>query len=358
MKRMYKGILCSLAFAMALLPCSAALAAGEWTQTAEGKLQYLEDGAPASGWKKVGSWYYFDQNGTPVTGWKKSSGKWYYLDPETGAMRIGWLNENGKDYFTNKSGVMQKGWTKVGSNWYYFNKSGTMYTGWKQSGGKWYYLQESGKMAKGWKQVSGQWYYFYSSGAMAANTTVNGYKINKSGVWVASAASNEKEYPAKGKYTAPGSVYGVRLTQSELNQVKTKVKQIVKANIKSGMSDYDKALKLFEYLVINCNNADDWSKNKANTAWGALIYGEAQCSGYARAYKALLDEVGIYCHYVHATNNDHQWNMIKLDGKWYIVDPQPGIFLATSNEYRTIYGMRWDTSKYPEATTIHPSRKK
>lgn len=117
-----------------------------------------------------------------------------------------------------------------------------------------------------------------------------------------------------------GSVYGPKLSQTELNEVKQAVEIFVGTYITPEMSDYQKICAINEYLSATCTYAPDWSKNRANTAWGALIYHEAQCSGYARATKALCDAVGIPCYYVHADNSSHQWNKVMIGGKWYVVD--------------------------------------
>lgn len=90
------------------------------------------------------------------------------------------------------------------------------------------------------------------------------------------------------------------------------------------MSDYDRVLTAYNYLRSNCSYAyKGWQYNYANTAWGALVYGEAQCSGYARAMKALCDAIGVDCRYVHAdskaSNPSHQWNQVRVGGKWYIL---------------------------------------
>ena len=68
-------------------------------------------------------------------------------------------------------------------------------------------------------------------------------------------------------------------------------------------------------------------KGNANNAYGALIDGKAQCSGYARAFKALCDGAGIDCYYVYAASDDpinpnHQWCMVEYGGQWYHIDPQ------------------------------------
>lgn len=118
------------------------------------------------------------------------------------------------------------------------------------------------------------------------------------------------------------------------------------------MSDYDKVLTAFNYLRSNCRYAyRGWQYNYANTAWGALVYGEAQCSGYARGMKALCDAIGVDCRYVHAnakaSNPSHQWNQVKVGGKWYILDAQSNGFLLGTNTWIKQAGMSWDTKGLP-----------
>ena len=54
------------------------------------------------------------------------------------------------------------------------------------------------------------------------------------------------------------------------------------------------------------------------TAYGALVNKEAVCEGYAKAYKLLLNAMGIECDVV--INAEHAWNVVQLEGKWYLVD--------------------------------------
>lgn len=164
-----------------------------------------------------------------------------------------------------------------------------------------------------------------------------------------------------GEYT-PGSVYGPRLNQAELDQVKAVVQQFVEGYITKDMSDYEKVERAQEFISQTCSYAADWSKNQANTAWGALIYHEAQCSGYARAMKALCDGMGVGCYYVHAdetaSNPSHQFNIVEVDGNWYIVDPQLNdstgsywpAFLVSEKSYSSLTGITWDHSGLPECS--------
>lgn len=129
----------------------------------------------------------------------------------------------------------------------------------------------------------------------------------------------------KGEYKK-GSVYGPKLSTKELQQVKAAVIKAVNACIREGMTDGQKIVALVNYLCDKASYADDWSKNKANTAYGALIHGKAQCSGYSRALIALLHAVDIDAKWVHASakavNPSHQWVLAKYAGSWYHIDPQ------------------------------------
>ena len=65
------------------------------------------------------------------------------------------------------------------------------------------------------------------------------------------------------------------------------------------------------------------------TPYGVFVTHEALCEGYSRAFKAILDEIGVPCVlvngvYRHGNNQEeiHMWTHVKLlDGNWYAVDP-------------------------------------
>ena len=188
---------------------------GEW-------YPYNISGAMKTGWQKIdGVWYYFDASGAMKTGWLDEGGKKYYLQ-SSGAMATnttvdgykidasgvatkviqngwqsaenhwyyytngkkvtGWKAVNNVWYYFDGSGVMKTGWQKINGVWYYFNPSGAMQKGWQKIDGAWYYFGTSGAMKTGWLDYAGQKYYLKATGAMATNTTVDGYKIDASGV--------------------------------------------------------------------------------------------------------------------------------------------------------------------------------
>lgn len=87
--------------------------------------------------------------------WIQDVKGWWYKNPDGSYPKNAWLQVS----YNNKS------------DWYYFDEQGYMQTGWKLINGKWYYMYE---------QTEGT----NVKGAMAANTTINGYRVDASGAWV------------------------------------------------------------------------------------------------------------------------------------------------------------------------------
>lgn len=114
-----------------------------------------------------------------------------------------WMQDDkGWWYKSNDGSYPKSRWMEIAydgqTDWYYFDEQGYMLTGWRNINDKWYYLFEKtggkavkGAMAKGWIQIDGKWYYLYDKkegdnpeGSLAVNTTIGGYRVDGSGVWV------------------------------------------------------------------------------------------------------------------------------------------------------------------------------
>lgn len=101
--------------------------------------------------------------------------------------------------------------------------------------------------------------------------------------------------------------------------------RVVEALITSNMSDYDVVKTLHDYLVTHCDY--DYRVDIGNMpfvshqAEGALLNGTAVCSGYAKAYEAMLDAAGIPNETITGyAGGYHAWNLVQVDGQWYHVD--------------------------------------
>lgn len=194
---------------------SGAMLANSWYAYREGDAvdwyYFTSNGKAASGWQKVGSyWYYFNTNdfsmysdgtaeingkiymfeksGAMHTGWINPKGYWWYFKP-SGELARGWVRVKGTWYYfapldPNDAESMAIGWRNINNKWYYFNNNGAMLTGWVKVGNYWYYLNDKGAMLTGWISVKGTWYYLESSGRMrTANLDYKGktYRFSSSG---------------------------------------------------------------------------------------------------------------------------------------------------------------------------------
>lgn len=137
----------------------------------------------ADGWVFKGdNWYYYSDN-QPLKGWNYINQQWYYFNSD-GKMQTGWLTDNAKWYYLDDTGAMVTGWMYKDGTWYYLDTDGAMYVGWLYQNDQWYYFADTGNMHTGWLKWRDQWYYMQEDGSMAADTIIDGYYIDKDGVWV------------------------------------------------------------------------------------------------------------------------------------------------------------------------------
>jgi len=91
------------------------------------------------------------------------------------------------------------------------------------------------------------------------------------------------------------------------------------------------------------------AQNFAATAFGALVRGNAIGEGFAMAFKALCDELGITCRIVLGQYDGmvHAWNIVELYGSFYHIDVAMSLvngietaFLKTDVDFDEMY--TWD----------------
>lgn len=103
------------------------------------------------------------------------------------------------------------------------------------------------------------------------------------------------------------------------------------------MTDYEKALSIFDWLVLSAKYDQDVqsliSKNGASTTSYKCFYLEgvfvdhlAVCDGYAKAYSLLCNMAGLDCVRIVGVagrgniRENHAWNKVKIGNMWYVVD--------------------------------------
>ena len=105
-----------------------------------------------------------------------------------------------------------------------------------------------------------------------------------------------------------------------------KVRDYIVKNLKD-KNDYEKIKLTHNYLRDTINYESTISKNNIYDIYGALVLRECVCEGYAKAFQYIMNEVGIDNVIVIGTGTNsmgktenHAWNYVKLDKKWYAVD--------------------------------------
>lgn len=113
-------------------------------------------------------------------------------------------------------------------------------------------------------------------------------------------------------------------TQDEINEINNKVDKILSENVNNNMLPKEKIKAIHDYIIdhteydkLKYENKND-DTYKSNTAYGVLIEGYGTCNGYADAMEIFLDKMNIINYKI--SNEEHIWNLVYLDGKWYHLD--------------------------------------
>lgn len=119
--------------------------------------------------------------------------------------------------------------------------------------------------------------------------------------------------------------YSFTKEQNKAKKLARVVEEIQDSIITEGMSDYEKAEAVHNYLIDTSSykeqqdskgNSDDYS------AYGVLVNHEGVCNGYTQAFQLFMKLNQIESQIVlgNAGGVNHSWNLICLDEEWYHVD--------------------------------------
>ena len=115
-------------------------------------------------------------------------------------------------------------------------------------------------------------------------------------------------------------------TAAQEQQVDAKVEQLLAQWDWEEMSDYDKIRTVYNWIcnhvVYDDEHLSDDKYFLKHTAYAALEHGTSVCQGYVLVLYRLFLEMGIDNRIIFGTsqNQDHAWNIVKLNGKYYDLD--------------------------------------
>lgn len=144
-----------------------------------------------------------------------------------------------------------------------------------------------------------------------------------------------------------------------------KCREIFDTVLTDGMTDFQKELALYRYVTA-CGEYDEThydprtplGRPDNTNPYGLLLRGYATCVGFAETFRLLMDLAGVECVTVtgaaYGSSEDHAWNMVKLEGEWYCVDPtwdgsSPYRYFNVTSDWLRKTDHQWDYANVPEA---------
>ena len=130
------------------------------------------------------------------------------------------------------------------------------------------------------------------------------------------------------------------------------------------MTELDKEIAIHDYIAENCRYEDNEALYTGD-ARGFFLNGACQCSGYADTFRLMATLAGIETEMIGGpTTRDepgtkgHAWNLVRLDGLWYVVDVTWDDMIAHTGEVehtfvnlpQTAFGSTrsWDSGCLPQ----------
>lgn len=130
-------------------------------------------------------------------------------------------------------------------------------------------------------------------------------------------------------------------TDEEINLLNEKVNNILKEKTNNSMPIKEKIKVIHDYIIDNTQydklkyeNKED-TTYKSNTAYGVLVEGYGTCNGYSDAMAIFLNKMNVINYKI--SNDEHIWNLVYLDGKWYHLDLTWDDPISTTNINRDTY---------------------
>ena len=133
--------------------------------------------------------------------------------------------------------------------------------------------------------------------------------------------------------------------------------------ITDGMSDYEKELAVYHWMVANLNYDSGAlvvipeTDQDSDNPYGVLKYHNAVCVGYATTFRLFMQMLEIPCMVVHNSDLYHSWDLVQLDGHWYHVDIYSDVGETGYANFNLPDEVRmqqqdWDTDFFPNADAL------
>ncbi|MBO4592246.1 MAG: leucine-rich repeat protein, partial [Eubacterium sp.] len=93
-----------------------------------------------------------------------------------------------------------------------------------------------------------------------------------------------------------------------------------KRGVNPNWTDMEKLVYINDYITRICEYDKTQSLDNIYNVYGVLVNRKAVCQGYSLTVNALAKKLGIESYTVSSHSKNHAWNIVKLNGKFYMMD--------------------------------------
>ena len=153
------------------------------------------------------------------------------------------------------------------------------------------------------------------------------------------------------------------LTDKEKETLDMAKDAIREMKIRDDMSEYDREKAVYDWMTSSLQQdrgaltVIPATQEDCDSPYGVLKYHNAVCVGYATTFRMFMQMLDIECMVVHNTERYHSWDIVKMDGEWYITD----IYSDAGNGNYAHFNMtdamwgqdqNWDHDYFPAANSL------
>lgn len=229
--------------------------------------------------------------GCGMTARAQEAGVYGFLQTPDGVM---WQNADGS--------LAKDCWVGVGEKIWHLDPNGYVQVGLTEADGDFYYLTPEGILTTGWLTIGDGIYFFDADGKMAKNTQIEGFVIGPD-----------------------GRVSGVSALAQLVSRTVASVTTPEMTGAQKLRACYEYVLDFTSYQRSYETPSGDWVGPYAAEL---LTTGKGNCYRYAAAFACLAKGIGyearVATGQIKAARGGvtpHGWTEVKIDGEWYLFDP-------------------------------------
>lgn len=154
-----------------------------------------------------------------------------------------------------------------------------------------------------------------------------------------------------------------KLTDKEKETLDMAKDALKEMKIKDEMSDFEKEKAVYDWMTSSLQHDQGaltvipTTQEDCDNPYGVLKYHNAVCVGYATTFRMFMQMLDIECMVEHNNEKYHSWDVVKIDGDWYITD----IYSDAGNGNYAHFNMTnnmwsqeqsWDQEFFPVANSL------